>query len=188
MELLVGISNHHIHLTKESYIKLFGNSDLEVRNMLVQTGEFASNRVVRIRNHDRVIENVRILGPFRNYDQVEISKTESIYLKVNAPMRDSGDILNSGSITIEGPAGVINLKEGLIIPTRHVHMNEDFAKLNGFHNTQKLLIKIDSIKSGTIEAYIKTSPNGVLELHLDTDDGNAFMLTTGEKVELIEKF
>ena len=91
MRIKVGVSNRHVHLTKEVYFKLFGEENLEKDRDLDQPGQFASKSYVTIKKGEREIPHVRILGPFRNYNQIEISRTDAYKLKVNPPVRDSGD-------------------------------------------------------------------------------------------------
>ena len=115
MQVILGVSNRHVHLKEEDYKILFGNEPLNKVKDLRQPGQFASDKFVTIQNEDRKIEHVRILGPIRNYTQVEISKTDAYTLKLNPPIRESGDLKNSSPITIIGPKGTLNLKEGCIL-------------------------------------------------------------------------
>ena len=187
MKVRIGVSNRHVHLTKEVYVKLFGKEELEKDRDLVQPGQFASTDHVTIKNGDRQIENVRVLGPFRNYNQVEISRTDAYKLKVNPPIRTSGDLKGSLPITIIGPKGQVTIPEGLILPNRHIHISPEDLKKYGFENLKKVAVKIDGEKAGIIDnVYFKVLDGAVLEMHIDTDEGNAFSLTTGDEVLLIK--
>jgi len=177
------ISNRHVHLTKEVYELLF-DEDISKRNDLNQVGEFASNQVLTIRNGDKKIENVRVLGPFRNYTQIEISKRDARILGVNPPVRRSGDLLGSSKIILETSKASL-LTDGLIIANRHVHMNLDDAKKMGVEDKQVVQIKVDGDKSGIMDAEVKITENGVLEMHIDTDDANSFLINDFDKVEMI---
>ncbi len=185
MKIPVGVSNRHIHLQKEIYEKLF-DEELTKRNDLNQPDEFASNQVLTIKTPKDQIENVRILGPLRDYNQVEISKADAYLLGLNPPVRKSGDLLDSECITLIGPKGEIYLGNCVIISERHVHMTDDFAKENNFFNEEVVNIKINGVKPGIIEAKIKISDIAFLEVHLDTDDANAFLLKNGDEVELLK--
>lgn len=185
MKLNVGVSARHIHLTEEVYNQLFGDNEIEKRNDLNQKGEFASLVSVSLKGEKGSIENVRVLGPFRNYNQIEISKTDAHKLGVNPPVRASGDLADSSPITLVGPNGEVYLEKGLIIAERHVHMTEEQARELGLQNKQKVLVQIDGEKAGTIEAYVKISANAFFEIHLDTDDANAFLLKNGDEVKLL---
>ena len=174
----------HVHLTKEDCYILFGKN-LTVKNELTQPGQFAANETVTLKNNDREIKNVRVLGPNRDYTQVEISRTDSYFLKMNPPVRDSGDLSDAEEITIIGPLGTITRK-ATIIADRHIHITkEDREKYNLLNDEYK--IKINTEKGGIIEhVRIKELPNSYFELHLDSDDGNAFLLKQGDEVEIIE--
>lgn len=179
----VGISNRHVHLTKKDYMLLFGDDKITIRNKLNQPGEFAANETVTIKSEKGIIENVRVLGPFRDYTQVEISKTDAVYLKLNPPVRKSGNIINSEGITIIGPKREINIKEGVIIAERHLHLDEESAKELGLKDNQPLSVNIDTEKKGRIVVFAKVTKEAYIEVHLDTDDANAFLLNNGDKLE-----
>ena len=184
MKIKVGVSNRHVHLTKEDYVALFCSDVIEVRNPLNQPGEFASNSTVTIKSESgRILENVRILGPFREYSQVEVSKTDAIYLKLNPPVRKSGDVGGSAPITIIGPKGELNLKEGLIIANRHLHLDNDMARELGLVDNQVINVNINTEKKGSIEVIAKVTKEAYFEIHLDTDDANGFLIENGNEVE-----
>ena len=185
MKVNVGISNRHVHLTKDDYEILFGDIPLTKRNDLTQPGMFACNEVVSLKGEKRTIENVRILGPFRDYTQVEISKTDSYTLGVNPPVRGSGDLSGAALITIIGPKGEIQ-KEAAIIAERHIHVDKKVRIEHHLEGIEKVSVKISGEKSGIIDnVYLKDSDEAYFELHLDTDDGNAFLLKQGDEVEII---
>lgn len=177
------ISNRHVHLTKEMYELLF-DEDLTKRNDLNQIGEFASNQVVTIKNGDKEIKNVRVLGPFRNYTQVEISKRDARSLGLNPPVRRSGELDDTEKITLVTDKGMVETN-GVIISERHVHVNTKDAYKYGVVDKQVVKIKVDGSKSGIMDAFVKVSDNGYFELHIDTDDANAFLLDDNDKVTLI---
>ena len=179
----VGISNRHIHLTEETYNKLF-DEPISKRNDLNQIGQFASNQTVDIINGNKVINNVRIVGPFRKYNQVEISKSDAINLELNPPVRTSGDLENSETITLRTNKGEIELPSSCIIANRHVHFNTRDVEKYHIKDKEKLKIHILGEKRGTIEVFAKVSDDGYFELHLDTDDANAFLLGQDDEVIL----
>lgn len=187
MKVLLGVSNRHVHLTEETYKELFGEEKLEVVKELRQPGQFASNKFVTLKNGDREIKHVRVLGPLRKYNQVEISKTDSYTLKVNPPVRDSGDIKDSEAITLINEDKELYLEEGCIIANRHIHINPNEAKEYGLEGIEKVKIKVEGEKAGILEnVHIRVDENFKFELHLDTDDGNAFNLKTGDELEIIK--
>ena len=185
MKVILGVSNRHVHLTEDVYYKLF-DEPLNVVKELGQPGQFASDKFVTIKNGDRKIERVRVLGPFRSYDQVEISRTDSYFLKLKPPIRNSGDVKGSEAITLISEKGEVNLKEGCIIANRHIHMTKEDAEKYGFIGKEKVSVKIEGEKSGILnDVYLRIADNSGFELHLDTDDGNAFGLKTGDEIEIL---
>ena len=182
-DISVGISNRHVHLTEEMYNKLF-DEPIEKRNDLHQIGQFAAKQTLTLKNGDKVIENVRVLGPFRKYNQIELSKKDARGLGLNPPVRTSGDLENTPSITLVTKKSEVTI-DGVIIADRHVHMNPIDAEKYGVVNGQKVRIEIPGDKSGVIDAYIKISDDGYYELHVDTDDGNAFLLNDNDILKMI---
>lgn len=183
MEVKIGISNRHIHLCQNDLELLFGNGyELKVDHYLSQPGEFASTDKLTIKTNKAVIPNVRILGPIRNYTQVEISKTDAVKLRINPPVRESGDLENSESIIIEGPLGEIKVDNCCIIASRHIHLtNEDVSKY-GLEGIDKVSVKLLGEKGGILNnVSLKVNDNYAFEMHLDTDDGNAHLLNQGDK-------
>ncbi len=180
----VGVSNHHVHLTEEIYNQLFSVS-LSKRNDLHQLGEFASNQVVTLRTLKGEIPNVRVVGPFRKYNQVEVTRSDAIKLGINPPVRKSGDLESSEEVTIVGDIGEITLKNCCIIANRHVHMNQQDVNIYGVKDNDTVKIGISGDKACLLDAKIKISKNGFYELHLDTDDANAAGLKNGDEVDLI---
>lgn len=184
LKVNIGISNRHLHLTKETYEMLF-DEELSIKKDLVQPGEFASNQVVTIKGEKGEISNVRILGPFRPYNQVEVSRHDARSLGINPPVRKSGDLEGAEKITVIGPKGEVTLDEACIIANRHLHMSTEEALRLNIKNDQKVKVVISGEKSGIIDAFVKTGDNAVTELHLDTDDANAFLLAGNEELDVI---
>ena len=182
-KIKVGVSNRHVHLTREDYELLF-DEELVVDYKLNQIGEFASKQRLTLVSGDRVIENVRVVGPLRNYTQVEISRNDSRHLKLNPPVRTSGDIVGSEIITLRTNKGEIT-RESCVIADRHVHMGPEDAIKYGVKNKQKVEIRVDGDKSGIMDAFIKVGDTGYYEFHIDTDDANAFNLNNNDEVTLI---
>ncbi|MFP4697716.1 MAG: phosphate propanoyltransferase [Eubacteriales bacterium] len=184
----IGVSNRHVHLSEKDLYILFGqNYQLQSIKDLKQTGEFACKEVVTLVNNDRKIERVRILGPCRSETQVEISQTDARLLKLNPPVRNSGDLKGSESITLVGPKGKVELKEACIIASRHIHFPTEMAEEMGIKNNHLTKIRLFGEKSGVLEdVYCKVKDSYVFELHLDTDDANAFRVKTGDVAQIIE--
>lgn len=187
MKVQVGVSNRHIHLTKEHYEILVGDKKLEKLRDIKQPGQYATTDVFTIKTDKDKIDNVRLLGPFRDYSQVEISKTDAYKLGINPPIRESGDIKGSSPITIIGPCGSVELKEGCILANRHIHVDDKILKYYKLEGKDKVSILVKGEKSGILsDVYLKHSDEAYFELHLDTDDANAFLLKNGDIVDIIK--
>lgn len=190
--IVVHISNHHIHLTQQDFEVLFGvDAKLTKYKDLMQPGEFAANEKLTIVGPKGKIENVRIVGPLRKYTQIEISKTDSFILGVNPPVRDSGNIRGSSPITLIGPKGVLELKEGCIIALRHIHFYIEDAKKLCIENGD--IVKIIVGKGRERETIFcnvlcRVSERYATECHLDTDEANAAMVKNNDVVYILEKY
>ncbi len=183
MLIPVGISNRHVHLTNEDWTKLFGNKEMTLKANLKQPDNFACEEVVTIKTEKNVIENVRVLGPCRNYTQIEISLTDARTLGINPPIRQSGDVINSGIVTIIGPCGSITT-EGCIIPGRHIHITKE--EKDRYNLPDVVSLKVDGIKGGIIgNVELKIADKAFFEVHLDTDEANAFNLKNNQELEII---
>lgn len=188
MKVKIGVSARHIHISKEDLEYLFGEGyELKEEKPLLQTGEYASNTKVNLKTEKGIIENVRVLGPIRKYTQVEISKTDAVKLGLNPPVRNSGDVLGSSPITICYKDKELKKEYGCIIAARHIHMStRDLFKM-GFVNDEIVKLKIKGEKGGILDnVCIKSADSYVLECHLDTDDANAHLLSTGDICEVIK--
>ena len=184
MEVILGVSNRHVHLTEEDYKILFGDESLGVVKELVQPGQFSSDKKVSIKTEKRTIENVRLLGPLRSYTQVEISKTDTFSLGINPPMRNSGDLEGAEIVTIIGPIGEVT-KPCCIIANRHLHINHNQRVALDLLDVEKVKAKVVGEKQTIFEdVWIKEDESFTLELHLDTDDGNGAMAKTGDMIEI----
>ena len=189
-DVTVGISNRHIHLTKEDVETLFGKGyELTKLKDLSQPGQYACKEQLTIVGPSmRAIEGVRVLGPERKRSQVEISRTDSFVLKVKPPVRESGDLDGSAPITIIGPKGVVTLKEGCIIANRHIHMSEEEGKAFGVTDNEYVDVELyGERKSLFYDVQIRVHKDFRLEMHIDTDDANAAGVGNGAKVKLIKR-
>ena len=172
-------------MTQEVYNLLFDHEPT-IKSELSQPGMYAYNECVTIKSGDREINNVRILGPFRNYNQVEVSATDARLLKLNPPIRQSGDLSGSEDITIISDKASVDLKESCIIAKRHLHISPEEAESFGISDNEEMTIVLDKEDGGTLKCYAKVAPNSVLEIHLDTDNANALGIKQGDIVKLIK--
>lgn len=185
----VGISARHVHVSKEAFELLFGKGkSLTKFKPLSQPGQFAANETVEIIGAKGSIKKVRILGPERKDCQVEISASDARTLGIKAPVRASGDIDGTPGIKIKGPCGEIGISNGVIIAERHVHMNNDDANWFGVKNNDSVMVSVPGSKGGIMgNVTVRVSDSYALDMHIDTDDANAFSLKQGQKVTLINK-
>lgn len=177
MNVVVNISARHVHLTESAIETLFGH-DLTLRNKLLQKPNFATNETVTISANGKEITDVRVIGPARNYNQVEISKSDARKLGVNPPVRASGEIDGSEFVTIKTDKGEVS-GNFCIIADRHIHMSYEEAEKLKIKDKDVLKLVIDGEKSGIIDIRAKLGKDSPLEVHLDTDDANAFLIDSG---------
>jgi putative phosphotransacetylase len=172
----LGVSNRHMHIRKETFGAIFGpDAALDVYRELYQPGEFASNQVVTIVGPKmRAIQNVRILGPFRSYDQVELSLTDAIGIGITPPVRNSGDLQDASPLTVAGPKGSVFVPHCAIIASRHAHMPPGDARAFGVKDGDFVRVRIGGEKGTVFEkVLVRVNDSWKLQLHLDTDDANA---------------
>ena len=184
----VGVSARHAHVSQEHLDVLYGKGhQLTTLAPLYQPGAFAAKETLTVVGRRmRSIEGVRILGPARDYTQVELARTDAIRLGLDPPIRDSGDLTGSEPISLIGPAGSVYLNEGAICATRHVHMTPQIATSFGVEEGDLLKVRISGERALTLENIRpKISSSYVLQMHFDTDDSNAAGLRGGEAVELL---
>ncbi len=171
----IGVSARHIHLSPEHVRALFGPGEmLEPWRWLVQPGEFATDRTVTVvSGGGRVLERVRVLGPERGRTQIELSRTDAVGLRMNIPMRNSGDLDGTPAVTLIGPQGVVQA-DGVIRAARHIHCSPEEAAAFGLANGDTVAVRIPGPEGMTFPSVlVRTHPGHKLIVHLDTDDANA---------------
>ena len=172
----LNISARHMHIRQEDLETLFGSgAQLTKLRDLRQPGEFASEQTVAVVGPNRrMFERVRILGPTRSHTQVELSYTDGIYLDMDLPHRLSGDIAGSAPLVLVGPEGVLRLSEGAIRAMRHIHINTKTAADWGLQDGDRVDVRTGGPMSVTFnDVLIRASDQAKLEMHIDTDEGNA---------------
>jgi putative phosphotransacetylase len=187
LEVPIAVSNRHIHLSKEHVERLFGrNYQLNKLKDLSQPGQFASKETVTLIGPKGRIEKVRVLGPARGDTQIEISLFDGYTLGITPPIRDSGDIDGTPSVTIQGPRGQLKVDQGLICAARHIHMNPDDATHFSVTNGQRVQVKVTGQRGVTFDnVLIRVSPKYKLEMHIDVDEANAAQIKNGQLGVLI---
>lgn len=184
LKVPVGVSNKHIHVSDKDMEVLFGKgSQLTRIKDLGQPGQYAADERVDLVGPKGTIAKVRVLGPTRGQTQIEISRTDSFKLGVNPPVRDSGDLAGSEPIKIQGPQGSIELREGVIIAHRHIHITPDLAEEHGLKDKQMVSVKCPGPRALTFDkVLVRVSDKFSLEFHVDIDEANAAMLANGDEV------
>jgi len=175
-QILVETSARHIHVTEEQFKILCGpDAKLEVRAPLSQPGQFVSTTRLNVVGPKKTIENISILGPFRKAAQVEVSATDARTLGVPAVIRESGDVAGSPAIKLVGPAGEIELTEGLIVAKRHIHMTNADAAEFGVTNGQIVKVEVNTADRSLIfgDVVVRVRDDFALAMHIDTDESNA---------------
>lgn len=185
----VGISVRHIHLSRQDVDRLFGrNYQLTPKKQLSQPGQYACEECLDVIGPKGELKKVRILGPERKATQIELTQTDCRNIGITAPVRSSGDTAGTPGITLRGPLGQITVPEGVIIADRHLHLSDAEAAAFGLKNGDRIQIRIDGIKPGILGNVLVRSGSGhSMDLHIDTDDGNAFLLSQGQRVTVLGK-
>lgn len=188
-QIKIGVSNRHVHLSRENLDTLFGKGFELTKKKTLMGREFASEQLVTLVGPSlKTIENVRVLGPVRKHTQVEISRTDTFVLKVSPPVRPSGDIKGSEKIVIVGPKGVVYLNEGVIIANRHIHLTPEYAEKHGIKDGDYVDVMVSSIKpTKFFDVQVRVRDDFNVEMHIDTDDANAAGLKNGDLVTIIKK-
>ena len=187
-KLVVSISARHCHLTDEHVEKLFGPGHrLTPMKDLYQTGFYAAEETVMIVGPSRkMLPSVRVLGPTRKASQVELALTDGISMGIDLPVRASGKISGTPGCVLVGPAGAIELAEGVIRAERHAHMSFADANAFGVRDGDRMSLRIGG-RCGVIlqDLLVRADATSKLEVHIDTDEGNAADLDNATSVELI---
>ena len=186
--LLVNISARHCHLTPQAVETLFGpGHKLTPVKSLYQAGQYAAEECVTlIGPRSRVISNLRILGPCRDLNQVELAYTDAVSLGFDIPVRSSGNIKGTPGCMLMGPAGFLELPEGVIRAAPHVHMHPDDAAFYGVKAGAYMRLRVGGDCGVTFDRLlVRVSPDFKLEVHIDTDEGNACGLVPGTPCELL---
>jgi len=188
--LLVNISARHVHLTDAHVELLFGpGAKLTPEKDLYQDGYYAAKETVAVVGpRRRMLPNVRVLGPTRPDSQVELAFTDGISLGIDLPVRISGDVKGTPGCVLVGPHGVVELKQGVIRAMRHVHMGPEDLEFYGVRDGDSVHLRIESYGCTTVleDLAVRAGKGIKLEVHLDTDEGNACNLESATKVELVK--
>lgn len=188
MRIPIAVSARHAHLSEATLRQLFGGPyELQVLRPLSQTGQFSAQETVSLAGPHGRIDHVRLMGPPRKQDQIELSRSDERALGIVAPLRVSGDVANTPGLQVIGPAGTVTLSSGVITARRHIHMSPEEALQLRVHDGQVVSVRIDSDGRDLIfgDIVVRVAPDFRLELHLDTDEANAAGVGNGSYAELV---
>ena len=187
LSIPVGISNRHVHLSREDMDILFGfGSSLTRMKAVKQPGQYAAEETVTLRGPKGELTKVRVLGPLRNTTQIEISVSDGFVLGVKAPVRMSGDLLDSPGIEVIGPRGRIVKTDGAIVAWRHIHISPDSAQQFGLRDGMEIDVAIEGTRGGILShVVVRVSADAVLEMHIDVEEANSFGLRNGDCVQRV---
>lgn len=186
LKVPVGISNRHIHLSQDHIEALFGHGyALTKMKDLSQPGQFACEEMVTLIGPKGAMPGVRILGPARKASQVELAETDTYKIGVKPPVRDSGNLEGTPGIDIEGPKGRIHVDQGVIIAARHIHMTPEEATNYSLKDGDYVRVLVPGTRGGCFShVLVRVSSSSALDLHIDTDEGNALGLKNGQMLEV----
>lgn len=188
-KFIVETSARHIHVSQEHLEILFGK-DAKLTNIkdLSQPGQFACQERVTIVGPKKELANVSILGPVRPETQVELSATDARSIGIVAPIRESGDVKGSGACKIVGPAGEVEISEGVIVAKRHIHLTPETAAERNVKDKDVVWVKIETEGRKAIlgDVIVRVSPSYAPAMHIDTDESNAISAFNGLEGEIIE--
>lgn len=188
MRVPVGVSARHIHLAQEHVEILFGSgATLTEFKPLSQPGQFAANETVAVYGPKGSFPKVRILGPARKATQLEVSRTDAFALGLKPPLRESGSIDDTPGIRIVGPVGEVTVDKGVIVAARHIHFHTTDAERWGIADKQMLKVRVAGDRGVVFEQVLaRVSDQFALDMHIDTDEGNAANVNTGDFGEIVE--
>ncbi|MBN2498904.1 MAG: phosphate propanoyltransferase [Deltaproteobacteria bacterium] len=183
----VALSARHAHLSQQHVEVLFGPGyTLTPRSDLSQPGQFAAEETIEVVGPKRSIPKVRVLGPARALSQVELAFTDGIVLGINLPVRLSGDVAGTPGAHLIGPRGAVKLTEGCIVAMRHIHATPQDAERLGVEDGQIVYVRFPGPRGLVFdEVIVRVSPDFATELHLDTDEGNAAGIRSGDRAEVV---
>lgn len=187
---IVEVSARHVHLNKEAVEILFGKGyRLNIKKNLSQPQQYVCEEKVEVVGEKSSLKRVSVLGPEREDVQVEISKTDSRAIGIDAPVRESGDLDGSAGCILVGPCGELKLEKGVIVAKRHIHMTPEDASEIGVNNGDVVFVDIPSKERSLIfkDVVVRVSKNYSLAMHIDTDEANSCLISsdiTGEIIKL----
>ena len=188
IDVRVGVSNRHVHLSEVDARTLFGGAPLSVARSLTQPGQFAAAETLAVEGPKGRLESVRVVGPARSETQLEIALSDAAVLGVAPPVAASGSLAESiGGITLVGPAGRVDLRRGVIVAARHLHLSPADSKRWGLRDGDRLDIRCGAgARAATLhDVLVRAGDGHATELHLDSDEARAVGVATGETATVV---
>ncbi|GAA2182783.1 phosphate propanoyltransferase [Brooklawnia cerclae] len=187
-QIVLGVSNRHVHLSHDDLKTLFGLDELALYRKVRQPGEFAAEQFVTVHGPKKSFQKVRVMGPCRAKSQVELSRTDCYTLGVKAPVLQSGHLDEAAPIDIEGPLGRIHLEHGALVAARHVHMSPSGARELGLADQDTVSVEFGGLRGGRLDNFIiRVKDDFIPEIHLDTDEANGIGALQGDFGRLIKE-
>ena len=188
LDIPVGVSNRHCHLTEQHFKALFGR-DAEPKKVknIKQPGFWAAEETIDVKGPKGVLKRVRLVAPYRAHTQIELAVTDAVGIGLNPPVRESGDVKGSAGATLIGPAGSVEIKEGVIVAQRHLHFSPAEAAALGIKSGEVVRVRCGTGKGRSTvfeDVVVRVSDKYSLEFHVDTDEANAAALKTGDIVHI----
>jgi putative phosphotransacetylase len=188
IDVSIGVSNRHIHLSPAHFQTLFGKSEPSVLRTISQPGQFAANETVNVVGPKGKIDGIRLVGPIRGDTQLEISLADARTLGIDVPIAASGALAKSaGGVTLNGAAGSVKLEKGVIVAARHLHLGEADGRAWGLRDGDRLDVRVGSGPRATTyhDVLVRSGPTHASELHVDADEAHAAGVRTGDKASII---
>ncbi len=184
----VGVSVKHCHLTKEHFKILFGAAAEPKRvKDIKQPGFYAAEECIEVQGPKGVLKKIRLVAPYRDHTQIELAATDAMLIGLTPPVRESGDVKNSVGATLIGPAGRVDIKEGVIIAQRHLHFSPSEAQAIGITSGEVVRVRAGTGGGRSVvfeDVVVRVGPKYSLEFHVDTDEANTAGLKTGDVVHI----
>ena len=188
MNFIVETSARHVHVTAETLAVLFGEGhELTKKKDLSQPGQFACEERIDVVGPKKTLTGVSILGPVRPEDQVELSATDARSIGIAAPVRESGDLDGTPGCKLVGPCGEVEIKQGVIVAKRHIHMTPADAEAFGVEDKQIVWVKVTTPERSAIlgDVIVRVSDKYALAMHIDTDESNAVLGSRDQVGEIV---
>lgn len=188
MPVPVGISNRHFHVTREHFKAMFGpDAEPTLFRQLRQPGFYACHELITVEGPKGALKNVRLIGPYRPYTQVEVSLADSRSLGLEPPIRDSGKLDNSPGVRLVGPKGSVTIERGVILSKRHIHFHPKDAEKMKIKDGSEVRVRCGAgDRAAVYEGVLcRVSEKFALELHLDTEEANAAGLKNGDPAFIV---